>query len=48
MLEWIYRYLCRLRDQKRHNIYKLRWEKERLQKELEKLKSAAGSTTIEK
>lgn len=38
MLEWIYRKLCQLRDQKRHNIYKLRWEKEKWQRLVQNMK----------
>ncbi len=48
MKEWLYRKLCQIRDKKQHNVYKLRWEKERWQQELKKMKSAAGPTHFEK
>lgn len=40
MKEWIYKKLCRIRDKKQHNVYKLRWEKERWQQAIRKMKEA--------
>ena len=38
MKEWLYRKLCQIRDKKQHNVYKLRWEKERWQQAIRKMK----------
>lgn len=38
MKEWIYKKLCQIRDKKQHNVYKLRWEKERWQQVVRKMK----------
>lgn len=35
----IYNLLSKKRDQKRHEVYQLRWEKAKLEKQLEQLKA---------
>lgn len=37
MIEWLYKILCKLRDQKRHEVYRLRWQKVELEARLKKL-----------
>ena len=37
MIEWLYKILCKLRDQKRHEVYRLRWEKAELEAKLKKM-----------
>jgi len=37
MMEWLYKMLCKLRDQKRHEVYRLRWQKAELEAKLKKL-----------
>ena len=41
----IYNRLSKKRDQKRHEVYRLRWEKAKLEKQLEELKAAKKQAT---
>lgn len=41
----IYSFLSKKRDQKRQEVYSLRWEKAKLEKQLEELKAAKKQTT---
>lgn len=42
IIDMIYNLLSKKRDQKRQEVYKLRWQKVALEKQLEKLKAQAA------
>ena len=46
MKEWLYKKLCQIRDKKQHNVYKLRWEKERWQQAVRKMKEAEEKSRV--
>lgn len=45
IIDMLYNLLSKKRDQKRHELYRLRWEKAKLEKQLNELKATKKQAT---